>query len=115
MAWFGPGDGDALSGDGSGHEEGARLDAVWNHGVLGTMEFLDPLDFDALGARSGDPSPHGCEKGCQIDHLGFLGGAFDDGRSFGEDGGHHDVSGAQNGWAVTAAQVDAGAGQLIGG
>jgi len=74
VARFGPGDRHAFTGDGTGNEEGARLDAIGDDGVLGAMEFSDSLDLDVLGTSTGDFRTHGGEEGREINDLRLLRG-----------------------------------------
>ena len=77
-------------------------------GVLGPVKFLHPLDLDPLGACAGDFGPHGDQEVGEVHDLRFLGGSLDDSRPLGKDGGHHDVSRAQDGRAVSAAEINPG-------
>ena len=103
---------DALEGDfvfgghGSGDEKGSGLDAVRNDGVLDAAELVDAFDLDAGRSGSGNFCAHGVEKVSEVDDFGFAGGSGDDGGAFGENGGHHDVVGAEHGGSVFSGHVD---------
>jgi hypothetical protein len=99
--------------EGGGSHEGAGLDAVRDHGVLHAFQFLDTLDDDAAGARTGDLRAHGVEEIREVQHFRLGGGGFDHGFTFGEAGGHHHVVRAEHGGTVGAAQVDLRAAQAI--
>ena len=114
MFWLSAGDGDSGSSNCSGDEEGACLDAVRDDSVIGSVEFGDSLDLDMLRAGTGNPGSHGGEEVSEINDLGFFRGSLDDGSPLGEDGGHHDITRAEDGRAVAAAQVDAGSLELVG-
>ena len=107
-------EGDLLARDGGGDHEGAGLDAVGDDFVLGAVEFLHAFDDDAPGACALDLRAHLDQEIGEIDDLGLGGGAVDDGDAFGEDGGHHDVVGAEHGGAEFAAEVDGAAAQFAG-
>jgi len=67
--------------------------------VLRAVQFRDAFDDDPAGARAFDFGAHGVEEIREIDDLRLGGGAFDDGGALGEDGGHHDIVGSQDGRA----------------
>ena len=108
------GDGDIVAGEGGCGEEGAGFDAVGDDGVFGAVELGDTFDDDAVGACAFDFCAHFDEEICEIDDLGFLGRTVDDGGAFGENGGHQDIIGAEDGGAKFAAQIDAGADEAAG-
>ena len=96
---------DALSQHGPGHEEGARLDAVWDDDVLRAVQFFHPFDDNAVGASAFDLGPHLDEEVGEVLHLRLGGGTFDDGGAFGQHGGHHDIVRAEHGGAVLAHEI----------
>ena len=108
-------EGDPFTGDGTGDEEGTGFDAVWNDRVFGAVEFADAVDDDAACAGTFDAGAHAGEEVGEVFDFWFHGSAFDDGGAFGEDGGHHEVAGAEDRGAVFAAHVDFAAAHAIDG
>lgn len=96
---------DAVAKHGSGDEEGAGLDAIRDDDVLGSVEFFDAFDGDAVGACAVDFGSHFDEEVGEVFDLGLRGGSFDDGGAFGQDGGHHDIIRSEDGGAVFAHEI----------
>ena len=57
------------------------------------------------GSRARDFGAHAVEEVGKIDDLRFTGSGFDDGRSLGKNGSHHEVVRSENGGAVLSAKV----------
>ena len=105
--------GDAASGDGACREESAGLDPVGDDGVFCAMEFGYAFDGDAACACAFDPRSHAVQEVGEVDHLRFRCGSFDDGGSFSEACGHHDVVRSEDGGTLLAFEVDGGASETI--
>jgi len=99
-------EGDPFTGDGAGDEEGTGFDAVGDDCVFGAVEFADSVDDDAAGSGTFDAGAHAGEEVGEVFDFWFHGSAFDDSSAFGEDGGHHEVAGAEDRGAMFAAHVD---------
>ena len=80
--------------------------------MLGAVEFLHAFDGDRAGSGAFDFCAHGDEEICEIDDFGFLGGSVDDGGAIRQNGGHHDISGAEDCGAKCAAEGNSGPGEL---
>ena len=105
------GDGEVAAGDGAGHQEGPRFDAVGNDAVLGAVQLRHALNANDGCAGAVDLGAHCGEQVGQVDHFGLAGGIAQHGFALGQDRGHHQVFGAGDGDAV---EVDGGAAQAIG-
>ena len=75
--------GDTLANHGPGTQESTRFNAVRDDCVLGSIEFFDAFDSDAVGAGTFDFGTHFDEEIGQILHLRFCGGTLNDGGAFG--------------------------------
>ena len=113
MIGLGPRDGDALACNSSSNKEGSCLDAVGNDSVIGSVELFYPLDFDALGSGSGNPSTHGDKEIGEIDDFGFLCGSLDHRCALSEDCCHHDIAGSKDSRSVAPAKIDSGALEVL--
>ena len=74
-----------------------------------SVEGFDAFDGDTGRAEAGDLGAHGDQQSADVFDLGFTRGALDHGRALGQDGGGHDVGGAEHGRAEGAAQEEGGA------
>ena len=98
------------AGDGRRQQEGARFDAVWDHGVVGAVQALHPGDRDRGGAGAAHLGPHGQQQPRQIHHLRLQGGVFDHRFALRQAGRHHQGLGGADAGAV---EVDAPAAQAM--
>ena len=87
------GDLDGVAGQRADREEGARLDAVADDGVLDGVQLGDALDLDDGRAGAGDLGAHLVEEVGEVDDLGLARGVVDGGGALGEHRGHHEVLG----------------------
>ena len=88
-----PDEGDLAAGDAQRGEEGRRLDAIGDHGVLGRVQLLDTLDLHGRAAGAQHLGAHAVQEGGQIGDLGLAGRVVDDRRALGQHGGHQRVLG----------------------
>ena len=86
-------DGHVAAGRGGRHHEGTGLYAVAHHGVLDGRELVYALDDDTARTGAVDAGAHQVQEVRQGNDLGLTGAVLDDGRSPGQDGGHHHVLG----------------------
>ena len=84
-------------GDGARDDQGARLDAIGDHPVLGAGQLGDALDLQARGPGAVHPGPHGVQQRGEVGDLGLARGVLDDGGALGERRGHHEVLGPRHG------------------
>src|SRR3990167_1504902 len=84
---------DSATGNGSGHQVGAGFDAVRHHAVSSTVQTLNAINGDGVGAGTGDFAAHGIDEVGQVDHLRFAGGVFQHRAALGQRSSHHDVFG----------------------
>ncbi len=89
--------GDLATGDRCTHQEGPGLDAIRLHAVAATVQTLDAVDGQGVGARALDLGAQGVEEVGQVDHFRLARGVFDHGATVGQGGGHHQVLGAGDG------------------
>ena len=97
---LGVGGAHAAAGHGGGNQEGAGLDAVRHHRILGAVQRVDAVDGDDVAAGAFDFGAHGDQAARQVDHFGFARGVFQHGGAFGQRSGHHQVFGAGDGHHV---------------
>ncbi len=97
MAGIAVGDAEVAAGDGSGDEEGSRLDAIGIDAMLRAVKLVDALDADGCGACAFDLRAHGGEQGGEVGDFGLAGAVLEEGFALGEDGGHEQVFGAGDG------------------
>src|SRR5690606_34499362 len=89
----GAGGGDVAAGHGGGDQEGAGLDAVWQHGVPAAGQALHAVHHDAAAAGAFDVGAQGDEAVGQVDDFRLTRGVVDHGGAGGQAGGHQRVLG----------------------
>ena len=93
-------------------EKRPRFDPIRNDVVLGAVQFFHAFDDQSPRPGAFDFRAHLVQEIRQIADLRLRGRAFDHRDAFGQNGGHHDVIGPENGRAEFAAQIDDGAFQF---
>ena len=94
---LGVGGAHAAAGHGGRNQEGAGLDAVGHHRIVGAVQLVDAVDGDDVTAGALDAGAHGDQAAREINHLGFARGVFQHGGAVGQGSGHHQVLGAGHG------------------
>ena len=80
-------------GDRAGDEVGACFDPIRQHPMAATVQTLDAVDDDDVGARAAHFGAERVQTVRKIDHLRLTRGVLDDRLTVGERGGHHQVFG----------------------
>jgi hypothetical protein len=83
-----------LTRDRAGDQVGAGLDPIGQHIVTSTVQPLDALNHDRVGAGAANFCTHRIEEVGEIDHLRLTRRVLDDRLAFCERGGHHEILGA---------------------
>jgi hypothetical protein len=88
------------TGDGRRQQEGAGFNPVGDHGVISSVQLVDPLDRDGGRAGTIDPGPHRHQQIGQVRDLGLKGGVFDHGLPVSQGGRHHQGLGGAHAGAI---------------
>ena len=81
------------AGERARDQEGAGLDAIAQHRVLGRVHLFDAVDLHRRAAGALDVGAHADEELAEVDDLGLTRHVLEGRRAFGHDGRHEQVLG----------------------